>query len=147
MATTDFAGFPWTGIDPAEWLRSWQQVWRLAPDTLVQPILPGWTMNINSNNSSSPNTEIDVLAKHSYGRQLGRIADALAALVVERHGETPADARYAAFLEMKHEIDRVKEEGAGARVERFRRDLALLKEKNRPEFERLRRALRGVLEG
>ncbi len=145
MSNTDSSSFTWAGIDPIEWLRAWQAAWRLAPDNLTQPILPGWTFNINSNNSSSPQTEIDVLAKHSYGRQLGRIADALEALVVEQHGEAPVDARYAEFLQMKREIDRVKEAGAAARIERFKKDLELLKAKNAPEYERLRDELRRVL--
>jgi len=147
MPTTDTPAFTWAGIDPAEWIRSWQAAWRLAPENLVQPILPGWTFNINSNNSSSPQTEVDVLAKHSYGRQLGRIADALVALIVEQHGETPTDKRYVDFLQMKQEIDQVKEAGAAARIERFKKDLELLKAKNTPEYERLRDELRRVLKG
>jgi hypothetical protein len=145
MATTDARGFTWAGIDPAEWIRSWQTAWRLAPDALVQPILPGWTFNINSNNSSSPQTEMDVVAKHSYGRQIGRMADALEALIVEQHGKKPTDERYADFLQMKREVDQVKEAGAAARVERFKKDLELLKAKNQPEYERLRDALRETL--
>lgn len=146
MATTDIARFPWTGIDPAEWLRCWQQVWRLAPENLVQPILPGWTFNINSSNSSSPHTEMEVVARHSYGRQLGRMAEALAALIVETHGEKPAGKCYAEFLAMKDDIDRVKQKGAAARVERFKHDLEVLKKNNPPEYERLRRALRAALD-
>ena len=145
MATTDAPGFNWGGIDPAEWIRSWQAAWRMAPENLVQPILPGWTFNINSNNSSSPQTEVDVLAKHSYGRQLGRVADALEALIVEQHGKAPGDERFADFLQMKLEIDQVKEAGAAARIERFKKDLELLKLKNLPEYERLRDELRRVL--
>jgi len=145
MATTDSPRFPWGGMDPAEWIRSWQTAWRLAPDTLVQPILPGWTFNINSNNSSSPQTEMDVVAKHSYGRQIGRMADALEALIVEQHGKKPTDERYADFLKMKREVDQVKEAGAAARIERFKKDLELLKAKNQPEYERLRDALRETL--
>ncbi len=145
MPTTDTPAFTWAGIDPAEWLRAWQAAWRLAPENLTQPILPGWTFNINSNNSSSPQTEIDVLAKHSYGRQLGRIADALELLIVEQHGEAPADERLADFLQMKREIDQVKQAGAAARIERFQRDLELLKSNNPPEYERLSDELRRVL--
>src|SRR5262249_7084810 len=51
--TIDTPGFPL----PSEWFRAWQSVWRLAPSNLVEPILPGWTFNINSNNSSAPETE------------------------------------------------------------------------------------------
>ncbi len=145
MATSDTSAFEWAGIDPVAWIRAWQAAWRVAPENLTQPILPGWTFNINSNNSSSPQTEFDVLARHSYGRQLGRIADALEALVVEQHGESPADRRYAEFLQMKREIDAVKAAGAAARVERFEKDLQLLKATNRPEYERLRDELRRAL--
>lgn len=145
MATTDTPGLNWTGIDAAEWLRAWQAAWRLAPENLTQPILPGWSLNINSNNSSAPQTEIDVLAKHSYGRQLGRIADALERLIVEQHGKAPAAAPYAEFLQMKREVDKVKEAGATARVDRLRKDLELLKAKNPSEYGRLRDELRRVL--
>ena len=66
MTTTNMARFPWTGIDPTEWMRTWQTVWRGAPDNLVQPILPGWVFTINSNNSTAPQTEMDVVAKYSW---------------------------------------------------------------------------------
>jgi hypothetical protein len=92
-------------MDPTVWLRSWPAVLRSAPYNFEQPILPGWTFNINSNNSSSPQTEVDVVAKHSYGRQLGRIADALDLLIGERDGEAPQDKRLVEFLTMKDEID------------------------------------------
>jgi len=143
--TTNDLPFAWGGTDPAEWIRSWQLLWRGAPETLVQPILPGWTFNINSNNSTSPQTELDVLAKHSYGRQLGRISDALEALVVAQQGNKPSDPRYADFLKMKRDIDQVKEGAAVARVEQIRKDLELLRTKDPAEYERLRSALNEAL--
>lgn len=145
MTANDIPRFAWSASDPAEWIRTWQLLWRGAPDTLVQPILPGWTFNLNSNNSSSPQTEVDVLAKHSYGRQIGRISDALEALVVAQHGSKPTDQRYADFLTMKREIDQVKEGAAAARIEQIRKDLELLRAKNPPEYERLRSALSEAL--
>jgi hypothetical protein len=141
MAATDSSRYSWTGIDPAEWMRTWQAVWRVSPDALVQPILPGWTFNINSNNSTAPQTEVDVVAKHSYGRQLGRISDALELLIEERHGKTPKDKRFSAFLTMKHEIDSVKRDAAAARIERIAKDLALLKAQDEEQYLRLRDAL------
>jgi hypothetical protein len=108
MPPIEGPAFSWTGADPAEWMRTWQAVWRGAPEVFTQPILPGWTFNINGNNSTSPETEVEVLAKHSYGRQLGRISDALEVLIEERHGKTPKDKRFTDFLSMKHEIDKVK---------------------------------------
>ena len=50
-----------------------------APQTLNQPILPGWlpgnTVNVTEENSSSPETEQKIVESHSYGQQLGRVLD------------------------------------------------------------------------
>jgi hypothetical protein len=145
MNTGDTPPFPWSAIAPAEWMRTWQAMWRGAPDNLAQPILPGWTFNINSSNSTAPQTEVDVVAKHSYGRQIGRISDALELLIVERHGEAPEDKRFSDFLTMKHEIDNVKRDTAATRVERIVKDLALLKAQDQEQYVRLRDALREAL--
>lgn len=145
MATTDTPRISWTGIDPAEWMRTWQAVWRGAPNNLVQPILPGWTFNLNSNNSTAPQTEVDVVAKHSYGRQIGRMSDALELLIEERLGKTPKDKRFSDFLTMKHEIDKVKQDAAATRIERVIKDLAQLKAQNEEQYVRLRDALREAL--
>jgi hypothetical protein len=126
-------------------MRTWQAMWRGIPDNLVQPILPGWTFNINSSNSTAPQTEVDVVAKHSYGRQLGRMSDALELLIEERHGKTPEDKRLSDFLTMKHEIDRVKQDAAATRIERIVKDLALLEAQDQEEYARLRDALREAL--
>ena len=145
MATTESPRFSWMGSNATEWMRTWPFNWPGTPQALTQPILPGWTFNINSNNSTSPETEVDVVAKHSYGRQLGRICDALEALIGELDGKTPKDKRFSAFLSMKHQIDKVKEEAAAARIERLTHDLALLKSEDKAEFDRLRDALRRAL--
>jgi hypothetical protein len=111
----------------------------------VQPILPGWTFNINSNNSSSPQTEVDVVAKHGYGRQLGRMADVLELLIAERHAKAPKNKRVVEFLTMKHDIDNVKQAAAAARIKRITKDLALLKAQDEAQYVRLRDALREAL--
>jgi hypothetical protein len=128
-------------MDPATWLHSWPAIPQVAPSYLDQPILPGWTFNINSNNSSSPQTEASVVAKHSYGRQLGRMEDALELLIEERFGKAPKDQKLADFLKMKHDIDEVKREAAGARLEQIPRDLALLKAQDKKQYARLREEL------
>jgi hypothetical protein len=145
MATGDTPLFPWTGIAPAEWMRTWQAMWRGIPDNLVQPILPGWTFNVNSGNSTAPQTEVDVVAKHSYGRQIGRMSDALELFIEERHGKTPEEKRLSDFLTMKHEIDKVKQDAAATRIERIAKDLALLKVHDQEQYVRLRDALREAL--
>ena len=132
------------GTDPAAWMRSWSQA--LAPQNLVQPILPGWTFNINSNNSSAPQTEAEVIQRHSYGRQLGRLSDALAVLLAAAPAKVQHDEDVREFLEMKDEIDAVKQQSALARVERLRGDLDLLKKTDRAEFDRLVKALRAIVD-
>jgi hypothetical protein len=134
----EISPFAWSGMVTAEWMRAWR-AW------LVQPILPGWTFNVNSLNSTAPQTEMEVVGKHSYGRQLGRISDALELLIEERYGKSPTDERLSEFLEMKHEIDRVKQDAAAARVERIINDLALLKTHDNAQYVRLRDALREAL--
>jgi len=82
--------------------------WSGAP-VFSQPILPGWTFNVNNYNSTSPRTEGLVVSKFSYGRQLGQISDALAALVDTLPEKTKAEPAFAAFLKMKAAIDVLKD--------------------------------------
>ena len=117
--------------------RNWMQ---LAPSNLVQPILSGWTLNINSNNSSSPQTEANVVARHSYGRQLGRISDALRELIREQ-GPKPPKGALAKFVSMCEEIDEIKTVTAAKRLKQITADLTLLKTKDEPEYQRVRQAL------
>jgi hypothetical protein len=130
----------WTAADLWPWLQS-------SGSIFSQPILPGWspTLNINSNNSTSPQTEVAVVEKHSYGRQLGRISEALRVLILEQHRKGPADGPIGQFLAMLKEIDQVKTDSAVERLEQIASDLALLKEKNAAEYSRLRDALSAAL--
>jgi hypothetical protein len=120
------------------------------PQHLTQPILPGWTVapvvTINGVNSSAPQTEVEVVQRHSYGRQLGRMADALQALIEERDQAAPGDERFTVFADMKNEIDDVKLDAAAARVDQLRADLATLKGARPAEYRRLRDALGTVLD-
>ena len=53
--------------------------------------------------------------------------------------------RFKTFLTMKCEIDKLKLESAGARVEQVTIDLALLKERDKELYTRVRDALREAL--
>lgn len=133
-----------TGFDATRWLKQWSAAMNLAPQTLVQPILPGWTLNVNAFNSSAPQTEGEIVRHHSYGRQLGRISDVLEALVDERD-PTRSDPRFEDFRTMKDEIDEVKAGNAIGRVERLLADLDLLKVLKPAEHERLQAELKKQL--
>jgi hypothetical protein len=139
-------GWPWAGIDPAAWMRNWWTAFGLAPQNLTQPILPGWTITINGINSSAPQTEVEVVQRHSYGRQLGRMADALQALLEERGEDALDDDRFREFMEMKREIDEIKLDAAATRINRLEADLVALKAARPGEYRRLRDALRRMLD-
>jgi hypothetical protein len=139
-------GWPWSGIDPAAWMRNWWTAFGLAPQNLTQPILPGWTITINGINSSAPQTEMEVVQRHSYGRQLGRMADALQAMLEERGEDASDDDRLREFMEMKQEIDEIKLDAAATRINRLEADLVALKAARPSEYRRLRDALRRVLD-
>ena len=152
MATNDTPSpsWPWTPSDPADWLRSWSEAMRSVPQSLTQAINPGWSFGpsftLNSGNSSAPQTEIEVLQRHSYGRQLGRISEALELLIEERARSSPKDKRFDDFLKMKAEIDAVKLDTAAARVDSLRSDLAALKTSRPAEYKKLKDALRKALD-
>ena len=122
---------------------------RLAPESLTQPILPnpqfGWI--INNQNSAAPNTEEQILAKYSYGRQIGRLLDAVSVLVAERpHGSCPDEA-FKELAEIKKEVDAIKQRGSKRRVETLRDDLERLKATEKPEdFRALVREIAALLE-
>jgi len=75
----------------------------------TQPILPGWTFNVNNINSTSPRTEALVMSRFSYGHQLGRISDALEAIVATLPQKTRDDPAVVAFMKMKKAVDVLKD--------------------------------------
>ena len=143
--------------DPAGWLAWWSQLWRemyagaipfpsVAPQVLTQPILPGWlfanNINVTEENSSSPETEREIIAKHSYGRQLGRITDVLGELIEKWPGGAPDDPSVRQFAKMRDDIEKIK----AKRIVQAISDLAEMKRRNPDEYERLAPRLREILE-
>lgn len=121
---------------------------RIAPDTLAQSINPGWSLNINSNNSSAPETEHTVLARHSYGRQLGRLMDVVGLLVDDlqaREVSVSGDERIADFRRLEADIDDIKAKAATRRLERIAADLKLLRRSNEPAYRQLKERLRELV--
>ena len=147
-----------TGLqDPAAWLAWWSELWRqaygrttelpsLAPQTLSQPILPGWlfagSVNVTEENSSSPETERDIVSQYSYGRQLGRIIDVLGELIERWPGGVPADQAVQRFAELRDDVRKIKAQG----IVRAISELAELKQSNPPEYARLAPKLKEILE-
>jgi hypothetical protein len=143
--------------DPAGWLAWWPELWRqvysqaaplpsLAPQALSQPILPGWlfanSINVTGENSSSPQTEHDIVTRYSYGRQLGRIVDVLGELIERWPGGAPDDPSVQRFAELRDDIEKIKTQG----IVRAVSQLADMKQRNPDEYARLAPKLREILE-
>jgi hypothetical protein len=113
----------------------------LAPQSLVQPILPGWTfgnlINVTEANSSSPDTERDIVARESYGRQLGRVIDALEVLIGERPKDLPARAALDQLLDLSGRIKEIKAQSLASRVKRVEAELVRLKKECPDEYRRI----------
>jgi hypothetical protein len=109
------------------------------PDELVQPINPGWTfgnlVSVTEQNSSSPDTERDIVAVESYGRQLGRITDALAELITEQPKATQSKPALHALIALRNKIERIKSQSAAHRLERIAADLAQVKSTSNSEYQ------------
>jgi hypothetical protein len=114
----------------------------------VQPINPGWTfgnLTVNEQNSSAPDTERDIVAVDSYGRQLGHIIDALAVLIKERSDYTREPA-FEELIKMRDKIEKIKVTAAARRLDRIATDLAELRNKgDRSEYQRVVEKLREAL--
>jgi hypothetical protein len=127
-------------------MRAWQSLAQGSLLSYDEPILPGWTINIDSNNSSSPAMERDVLQVASYGKQIGRLSDAVAALVALQPKEEQAKAPFKAFADLQHDVARVKLQGIERRVARMAADLAHLKSRDHPKFVELAAQLDAVID-
>jgi hypothetical protein len=145
-ATTDQEPAPWWAWTPWSATLSGRSPWfGVAPQSLTQPINPGWTfgnvITVNSTNSSAPDVEREVVSRHSYGRQIGRLMDAVAALA-EALPKTAGDKRIQAFRELAAEVARIKAQAAPQRMERLRRELEQIKQSDSKLWAELRDLLR-----
>lgn len=125
-------------------LQMWTPV--TAPQQLSQSILQGWSLiSVNETNSAAPDTEQAVVAKASYGRQLGRLIDAVEELIRERPPAAPQHPAFEALHDLAAEVDAAKLAAATARLDRLRSDLALLRHHDPEAFERQAATLRALL--
>jgi hypothetical protein len=116
---------------------------------LTQPINPGWTfgnvISVTEQNSSSPDTERDIVAAESYGRQLGRVMDALTELVSELPQSTQQKPAIKDLVALHDKIEKIKSKSAARRLDRVAADLAELRTKDVSEYRRVVQELRSAL--
>jgi hypothetical protein len=121
----------------------------VAPDKLDQQINPGWTfgnlISVTEQNSSAPDTEREIVAAHSYGRQLGRIIDAVTALIAEQSEAEQQNPAFKQLAELQDQIAKIKSRSAARRLDRFATDLAELRKTDEAEYQRVADKLRKTL--
>jgi len=146
---------------PIDWLTYWWTApTRLAPESLKQVINP-WSfetqqgfINVNLMQSSDPGMERDIVENVAgYGRQLGRISEALRVLLdheAVRAAALSPEERKAIddFTDMSDQIADLKakrEQLTARQVDEFVDTLAQLREKNPEGYRRVAERLRAAL--
>ena len=146
MSEADNAMQAWADAALAPWRLALQatQALALAPHNLTQPINPGWTfgnlIQVTERNSSAPDTEAQIVGRHSYGRQIGRVMDAVALLLERADASTRDDARAEDFAALQRDVLAIKREQSAARLLRLRDELVSLR-RDHPEAWRELQAL------
>ena len=88
----------------------------------------GWTFGnvyVTQANSASPEAEREIVGRFSYGRQLGRLSDAVVALA--QASGLDSDPKIQPLVEMAREIDAMKERAKQRRSAQLLDELKALK--------------------
>lgn len=114
-------------------LNGWTSM-ALAPQKLWQSFNNGWSfgnVTISSQNSSAPETEQAIVAVESYGRQIGKLMDAVD-LLIKREPDWEDTEAFAEVDKLKARIEGVKRDMAVRRIDQLRGDLATLRASDDP---------------
>lgn len=125
---------PWPWSSYIAWQNNCAEAFYGAPRHLQQSILP-WTfagLVVNEENSNNPAVERAIVKHESYGKQLGRISDALEVLI--KASGIEHDDAIDEFLELKARIDVIKHNTENTRFEAVIADLKRLRAKDPARF-------------
>jgi hypothetical protein len=115
----------------------------LAPQSLTQPINPGWTfgnlIQVTEQNSTAPDTEQEIVRRHSYGRQIGRMMDAVELLIDHAPAAVKKDPRATELKKIQRDVDAIKKAQQGRRVEQLRAELRQIRESDATAWRELSR--------
>ena len=98
------------------------------PSSVDERFNNGWTFGnvyVTQANSASPEAEREIVGRFSYGRQLGRLTDAVVALA-EASG-LDGDAKIQPLVEMAGKIDTLKQQAKRRRSAQLLDELKALK--------------------
>lgn len=119
--------------------------WRQA---LSQPINPGWSFGnviVNEKNSSAPQTEQAILAEESYGRQIGKLLEAVHQLIQAQPGGGGGVDAFSDIAALRAKVERLKQAAAARRIDQLKQDLELLRTYDPEAFEAQAAGLRAIL--
>jgi hypothetical protein len=105
----------------------WPASW--APQWLDQRFNNGWTFGnviVTTQNSSAPEVEREVVSRHSYGRQIGRLVEAVAVLAKQLPGAA-GKPEVKALLALCEEVKQIKEAAKDRRQTELLDELNALK--------------------
>jgi L-fucose mutarotase/ribose pyranase (RbsD/FucU family) len=110
-------------------------------------VLPGWHFGdviVNEANSSAPETERRILAQESYGRQIGKLMDAVCALI-ELQGGPDKSPAFRELVELRDRVETLKATPVDAEVAEICRGLERLKARDPQRYAKTVQALRALL--
>jgi len=102
----------------------------------------GWTFGnliVNAGNSRAPDIEREVVSKNSYGRQIGRLMDAVVAIA--KQVDATADPQVEPLIKLSREIEAIKAQAKKRRGEELLAELKELKRCNPKAWSELVRAV------
>ncbi len=130
MSAVPSPNWPW----PASW----------APQWLDQSFNNGWTFGnviVTTANSKAPEIEREVVSRHSYGRQIGRLTDAVVAIA--SHVGVGGEPQVAPLLKLAQEIEAIKERAKVRRCDELLGELRDLKKRDPAAWAQLVKAVDG----
>jgi len=118
-------------------------------EDVEEVIIEGWppvphALILNEHNSRAPDTERAILSEESYGRQIGKLLDAVHELIKDKPG-SDSNPALRDITVLRDKVERVKRETAVSRIDQLRRDLELLKASDKVEFQKRIEGLRALL--
>lgn len=123
---------------------TWPWPVNFAPDWLNQSFNNGWTfgnvIQVTNQNSSAPEVEKEVVSQHSYGRQIGRLMEAVVA-ISEAVPAAENDPRVKDLMALAGEIEQIKKEAQQKRSAELLHELQTLKNTDKQAWAKLMKSL------
>lgn len=116
-----------------------------APERLWQPVNPGWSFGnliVNQQNSSAPEVEQALVSQISYGKQIGRLMEAVEALIKVAAIKPEDQKAIAEFGQLAAQVKDIKQAASHQRLARLREEINALRKQDEAAWQELADSLR-----